>query len=68
MRSCVMFLAAIEHFEHVHMHVAARPSSALRGTKVFDLLKRPAEEWVPDDEMYAFAVRITARLDDELAR
>jgi hypothetical protein len=51
---------------HVHVHVVARPTPELRGTKVFDLLKRPPEEWVPDADMDAFAARITARLGDEL--
>jgi hypothetical protein len=63
-KAYVMFLAELEHFEHVH--VVARPTPELRGTKVFDLLKRPPEEWVPDADMDAFAARITARLGDEL--
>ncbi|MGD0195035.1 MAG: hypothetical protein ABSC35_09270 [Candidatus Dormibacteria bacterium] len=65
-KAYVMFLAELEHFEHVHVHVVARPTPELRGTKVFDLLKRPPEEWVPDADMDAFAARITARLGDEL--
>jgi diadenosine tetraphosphate (Ap4A) HIT family hydrolase len=65
-KAYVMFLAELEHFEHVHVHVVARPTAELRGTKVFDLLKRPPEEWVPDADMDAFAARITARLGDEL--
>jgi len=67
-KAYVMFLAELEHFEHMHVHVVARPSPELRGTKVFDLLKRPPDEWVPDAEMDAFAARITARLGDELGR
>jgi hypothetical protein len=58
-----MFLAELEPFEHVHVHVVARPDSAgLRGIAVFELLKRPAAEWVPDAEMDAFALRIAAGL------
>jgi diadenosine tetraphosphate (Ap4A) HIT family hydrolase len=64
-KAYVMFLAELEQFHHVHVHVVARPSPDLRGTKVFDLLKRPPEEWVTDDDMDAFAARITARLDEE---
>ncbi len=66
-KAYVMFLAELERFEHVHVHVVARPSPELRGTKVFDLLKRPREEWVTEDDMDLFAARITARLRDELA-
>jgi diadenosine tetraphosphate (Ap4A) HIT family hydrolase len=66
-KAYVMFLAELEHFEHVHVHVVARPTPKLRGTKVFDLLKRPPEEWVPDADMDAFAARISARLGHELA-
>ena len=58
-KAYVMFLAELEHFEHVHVHVVARPPAELRGTKVFDLLKRPADEWVTDDDMDAFAARIS---------
>jgi diadenosine tetraphosphate (Ap4A) HIT family hydrolase len=65
-KAYVMFLAELEHYEHVHVHVVARPSPELRGTKVFDLLKRPPEEWVPDADMDAFAARISARLADGL--
>ncbi len=65
-KAYVMFLAELEHFQHVHVHVVARPSPELRGTKVFDLLKRPPEEWVTEDDMDAFATRIEARLSDEL--
>jgi hypothetical protein len=62
-----MFLAELERFEHVHVHVVARPPDVvLRGTPVFELLKRPADEWVPDAEMDAFALRIAARLNDAL--
>jgi hypothetical protein len=31
------------------------------------VLKRPPEEWVTEDDMDAFAGRITARLTDDLA-
>jgi diadenosine tetraphosphate (Ap4A) HIT family hydrolase len=65
-KAYVMFLAELEHFEHVHVHVVARPSPELRGTAVFELLKRPPEEWVTDADMDAFAGRIAARLGDEL--
>jgi hypothetical protein len=41
-------------------------SSPVRGAKVFDLLKRPPEEWVQDADMDAFAAHITARLGGEL--
>ena len=65
-KAYVMFLAELEHFQHVHVHVVARPSLELRGTKVFDLLKRPREEWVTEADMDAFAARIAARLGDGL--
>jgi diadenosine tetraphosphate (Ap4A) HIT family hydrolase len=65
-KAYVMFLAEMERFEHVHVHVIARPQPELRGTKVFELLHRPPEEWVPAPDMDAFAVRIAARLHDEL--
>jgi diadenosine tetraphosphate (Ap4A) HIT family hydrolase len=67
-KAYVMFLAELERFEHVHVHVVARPSPEHRGTKVFDLLKRPPADWVTDGDMDAFAARIAARLHDELAR
>jgi hypothetical protein len=36
-----MFLEELERFEHVHVHVVARLDAAeLRGTVVFELLKR----------------------------
>lgn len=66
-KAYVMFLAELEHFEHVHVHVVARPSPELRGTKVFDLLRRPPEEWVSDADMDRFAARIAARLAGELS-
>jgi len=44
------------------VHVVARPPAELRGTKVFELLKRPAAEWVPEAEMDAFAARIADRV------
>lgn len=65
-KAYVLFLAELEQFHHVHVHIVARPSPDLRGTKVFDLLKRPPEEWVTDDDMDAFAARIAARMGDEL--
>ena len=46
----------------------SRPPAELRGTTVFDLLKRPPDEWVTDDHMDAFAARISARLGAELGR
>jgi diadenosine tetraphosphate (Ap4A) HIT family hydrolase len=65
-KAYVMFLAELEQFKHVHVHVVARPSPELRGTKVFDMLKRPPDEWVTEDDMDAFGARITARLGQEL--
>jgi hypothetical protein len=62
-----MFLAELERFEHVHVHVVARPDAAeLRGIAVFELLKGPAAEWVPDVEMDAFALRIAAGVNAAL--
>ena len=61
-KAYVMFLAELERFEHVHVHVVARPPVELRGTQVFELLKRPREEWVTDVDMDAFAARIGDRL------
>jgi diadenosine tetraphosphate (Ap4A) HIT family hydrolase len=66
-KAYVMFLAELERFEHVHVHVVARPPDVeLRGTAVFELLKLPSDQWVPDAEMDAFALRIAARLNDAL--
>jgi diadenosine tetraphosphate (Ap4A) HIT family hydrolase len=66
-KAYVMFLAELERFEHVHVHVVARPDAPeLRGTAVFELLKRPAAEWVPDVEMDAFALRIAVGLSAAL--
>jgi diadenosine tetraphosphate (Ap4A) HIT family hydrolase len=64
-KAYVMFLAELDRFHHVHVHVVARPSRELRGTKVFELLKRPPEEWVSDADMDSFAGRIAARLGAE---
>jgi diadenosine tetraphosphate (Ap4A) HIT family hydrolase len=66
-KAYVMFLAELELFEHVHVHVVARPSPELRGIKVFELLKRPADEWVTEAEMDAFSARIAARLGGDLS-
>jgi hypothetical protein len=54
--------ADLERFEHVHVHVVARPPVELRGTKVFEPLKRPREEWVTDVDIDAFAARSGDRL------
>jgi diadenosine tetraphosphate (Ap4A) HIT family hydrolase len=61
-KAYLMFLAELERFEHVHVHVVARPPAELRGTKVFELLHHPGEEWVSEAEMDAFAARMSARL------
>lgn len=66
-KAYVMFFAELERFQHVHVHVVARPPDVeLRGTAVFELLKRPADEWVSDAEMDAFALHIAVRLNDAL--
>ncbi len=66
-KAYLVVLAELQRLEHVHVHVVARPDAAeLRGTAVFELLKRPAAEWVPDVEMDAFALRIAAALSAAL--
>jgi diadenosine tetraphosphate (Ap4A) HIT family hydrolase len=50
----VLFLAESEGFEHVHIHVIPRRADMPedhRGSRVFDYVKQPQEEWVAPEEM-----------------
>jgi diadenosine tetraphosphate (Ap4A) HIT family hydrolase len=61
-KAYVLFLAEQEGFDHVHVHVIARPPEYARGIRVFDLLKRPSDEWVTALEMDRLAARIAPRI------
>jgi diadenosine tetraphosphate (Ap4A) HIT family hydrolase len=53
-------------FDHVHFHVVPRgpdlPADQ-RGPRVFGLLGRPAEEWVPAERMDELALALRAHLN-----
>jgi diadenosine tetraphosphate (Ap4A) HIT family hydrolase len=61
-KAYVLFLAEQEGFEHLHVHVVARPPEHARGMKVFHLIQQPSDEWVSTAEMDALAARIAPRL------
>ena len=60
--------AEMEHFQHIHVHVFARPPDLpdeLKGGKSFALLKVAPEEAVPADEITAFCERLRSRFHDD---
>jgi diadenosine tetraphosphate (Ap4A) HIT family hydrolase len=61
-KAYVLFLAEQEGFDHVHVHVVARPPEQARGIRVFQLIQRPSAEWVTAADMDAFAARFAPRL------
>jgi diadenosine tetraphosphate (Ap4A) HIT family hydrolase len=58
----VLFLAEQDGFDHLHVHVIARPPEYARGIRVFQLIRRPSEEWVSAADMDELAERIAPRL------
>ena len=56
-KAYVLFIAEQEGFDHLHVHVIARPPEYARGIKVFQLIQRPSEEWVSVAGMDALAER-----------
>jgi diadenosine tetraphosphate (Ap4A) HIT family hydrolase len=61
-KAYVLFLAEQEGFDHVHVHVIARPPEYARGIQVFQLIQRPSDEWVSTGDMDELAERIARRL------
>ena len=61
-KAYVLFLAEQQGFDHLHVHVIARPPEFARGIKVFQLIQRPPGEWVSVADMDALAKRIRPRL------
>ena len=61
-KAYVLFLAEQEGFDHLHVHVIARPPEYARGINVFQLIQRPPDEWVSAADMDALAARIRPRL------
>ena len=61
-KAYVLFLAEQEGFDHLHVHVIARPPEDARGIKVFELIQRPSDEWVSAADMDDLAERIGRRL------
>jgi diadenosine tetraphosphate (Ap4A) HIT family hydrolase len=57
-----LFLAEQEGFDHLHVHVIARPPEYARGIRVFELIQRPSDEWVSAADMDDLAERIAPRL------
>ncbi len=60
-KTYVAMFAEAPGFTHVHFHVMPRAADLpkeLRGTKVFDYLKRPEGEWVPLERQRDFARRL----------
>ncbi len=57
----VMCLAEAEGFNHVHMHVVAKPHglpAELRGVRIFDMLRVDAEAAVPPQEIAQFCEQL----------
>jgi diadenosine tetraphosphate (Ap4A) HIT family hydrolase len=57
--------AEMEHFQHVHFHVFAKPTGfpdELKGGKSFALLKVTTEEAVPPDEIISFCETLKAKM------
>jgi diadenosine tetraphosphate (Ap4A) HIT family hydrolase len=61
-KAYVLFLAEQEGFDHLHVHVVARPPEYARGIRVFQLIQRPSDEWVSGADMDELAERIALRL------
>ncbi len=61
-KAYVLFLGEQEGFDHLHVHVVARPPEHARGIKVFELTQQPSDQWVSAAEMDALAGRISPRL------
>lgn len=61
-KAYVLFLGEQEGFDHLHVHVVARPPEHARGIKVFELIQQPSDQWVSAAEMDALAGRISPRL------
>lgn len=61
-KAYVLFLAEQEGFDHLHVHVIARPPEYARSIHVFQLIQRPSDEWVSAADMDEFAERIGTRL------
>ena len=61
-KAYVLFLGEQEGFEHLHVHVVARPPEDARGIRVFQLIQRPSDEWVSAADMDELAERIASRL------
>jgi diadenosine tetraphosphate (Ap4A) HIT family hydrolase len=61
-KAYVLFLAEQEGFDHLHVHVIARPPEYARGIQVFQLIQRPSDEWVSTADMDELAERIARRL------
>lgn len=61
-KAYVIFVAEQPGFQHVHVHVVARPQADARGMKLFELLQRPQSEWVSTAEMDAFSDRFRRHL------
>ena len=61
-KAYVLFLAEQEGFDHLHVHVIARPPEYARGINVFQLIQRPSDEWVSAADMDALAERVGPRL------
>jgi diadenosine tetraphosphate (Ap4A) HIT family hydrolase len=61
-KAYVLFLAEQEGFDHLHVHVIARPPDYARGIRVFQLIQRPSDEWVSPADMDELAERIASRL------
>jgi diadenosine tetraphosphate (Ap4A) HIT family hydrolase len=61
-KAYVLFLAEQEGFDHLHVHVIARPPEYARGIRVFQLIQQPSEEWVSAADMDELAERIARHL------
>ena len=65
-KTYVILLAEAPGFEHVHFHVVPRAPelpSGLRGTGIFEYLKRPKEEQLPAQEMDKVGAEIARLLE-----
>ncbi len=60
-KTYVVMFAETPGFTHVHFHVIPRDAQLLpdlSGTKVFEFMKRPEAEWVPQEQQRAVALRL----------
>ncbi len=64
-KTYVLLLAEKEGYAHVHFHLVPRAAdldTELRGPRIFELLRRPEDEWVPEAEQDRLATEVGAAI------